>query len=151
MSKTNEGDDDWTPERMYAVGVEHATIEAAGDLEGTMATVVDDPVYEFLPAGRRMRGTGQVRRYYENLIENYMPRQLGYEMVGETLSAEALAQEYVVEIQGDDGPERHRILGILFRTPDQPDKLAGERIWGSEHVLRKMVGPVWDELEIIPT
>ena len=57
-------DDPKAREAMYALGMKHATLEAAGDLEGTMATLVDEPVYEFWPIGRRMVGQEQVRRWY---------------------------------------------------------------------------------------
>jgi hypothetical protein len=134
---------------MYALGMRHATLEAEGDLEGTMATLVQDPVYEFWPAGRRMVGREAVRRYYEHLVADFMPRQIGYELIAETLSGGALSQEYVIELEGPDGPERHRVLGILVGDTERPDLLAGERIWGDEAFLRRMIGPIWDELEVI--
>jgi hypothetical protein len=132
---------------MHTLGVRHATLEAEGDLDGTMDTLVDEPVYEFWPAGRRMVGRDAVRRYYRHLIDHFMPSQIGYEMVAETLSTEALSQEYVIELEGPEGPERHRVLGILVRDEAHPDRLSGERIWGDEAFLRRMVGPIWDELD----
>lgn len=49
-------------------------------------------------------------------------------------------------VQFDAGLETHRVIGILFA---RDGLLGGERIWGSEAILRKMVGPIWDELERI--
>ncbi len=145
------GSEDDTAARaaMYALGMRHATLEAEGDLEGTMATLVADPVYEFWPIGRRMVGQEQVRRYYRHLIDDFMPRQVGYEMVAETLSGEALSQEYMIEMRGENGSETHRVIGILFVDPKEPSLMKGERIWGDEAFLRRMVGPVWDDLEPI--
>ena len=100
-----------TADEMRALGMKHAQLEADGDLDGTMATLVDDPVYEFWPSGRRMTGTDQVRRYYEHLVSDFMPSQIGYAMVAETVSPEALSQEYMIELRGESGPERHRVLG----------------------------------------
>ncbi len=136
-------------EAMYALGMKHATLEAEGDLDGTMATLIDVPVYEFWPMGKRMTGRDQVMRYYEHLVGNFMPRQIGYEMVAETLSSEALSQEYMIEIHGDNGPEKHRVLGILVAASDGSGLMSGERIWGSDAFLRQMIGPVWDDLENI--
>jgi len=136
-------------EAMYALGMKHATLEGGGDLEGTMATLIEEPVYEFWPMGKRMTGTAQVRRYYEHLINDFMPSQIGYEMIAETLSESALSQEYIIEINGADGPEKHRVLGILFAAEDGSGLMGGERIWGSDEFLRQMIGPVWDELETI--
>ena len=149
------GDEDSTgattrsSEEMRALGMRHALLEAEGDLDGTMATLVADPVYEFWPCGRRMVGAESVRRYYEHLVGEFMPRQVGYSMVAETVSPDALSQEYVIELRKGDGSEHHRVLGILVGSESERDKLAGERIWGSEEILRAMVGPVFDELERI--
>lgn len=140
-------DDAAARDAMYALGLRHASLEAAGDLEGTMDTLIEEPVYEFWPIGLRMTGRERVRRYYRHLIDDFMPSQIGYVMLAETLSGDALCQEYAIEIHGDDGPETHRVIGILFADPDRPELLGGERIWGDEAFLRRMVGPVWDELE----
>lgn len=148
MSGTKKAE--WTAEAMYELGVRHATAEAAGDLDATMATLVDEPVYEFWPMGKRMIGTDAVRRYYEHLVSDFMPAQIGYEMIAETVSPEALSQEYAIEIYGEDGrPETHRVLGVLYAAGDGSGLMGGERIWGSDAFLRRMIGPIWDELESI--
>ena len=148
MAGTN--DEKWTAESMHALGMRHATAEAEGDLEATMATLVDEPVYEFWPMGKKMVGTDAVLRYYEHLVSDFMPSQIGYRMIAETVSAEALSQEYVIELHGEDGqPETHRVLGVLFAANDGSGLMGGERIWGSDAFLRRMIGPIWDELESI--
>lgn len=139
----------WTTELMREIGTLHATLEGDGDLEGTMKTLIEVPVYEFWPMGKRMVGADAVLRYYRHLIDNFIPRQIGYTMIEETLSESALSQEYIIEINGPNGPESHRVLGVLFAAKDSPGLLGGERIWGSEEFLRQMIGPVWDELETI--
>ena len=60
---------DWTAQRMYELGTRHAELEARGKLDELMATLVEDPVYEFHPAGLRMTGRDRVRRYYAQFIE----------------------------------------------------------------------------------
>lgn len=139
----------WTAERMHEVGTLHATLEAEGDLDGTMKTLIERPVYEFWPMGKRMVGRDAVLRYYEHLISDFMPRQIGYTMIEETLSPMALSQEYIIELNGPQGPESHRVLGVLYAAPDSPGLLGGERIWGSDAFLRRMIGPIWDELDTI--
>jgi hypothetical protein len=134
---------------MRELGMRHAMLEGQGDLEGTMDTVGDEPIYEFWPAGRRMAGRDAVRDYYRHLINEFMPRQTGYSMIAETLSADALSQEYMIELEGEEGPQRYRVLGILIVDPERPGRLQGERIWGDEAVLRLMVGPAWDGLDKI--
>ena len=146
MADSNQG---WTTELMREVGTLHATLEGDGDLEGTMKTLVDVPVYEFWPMGKRMVGADAVLRYYTHLIEDFIPRQIGYTMIEETLIESALSQEYIIELHGPDGPESHRVLGVLYAAKESPGLLGGERIWGSEEFLRRMIGPVWDQLESI--
>jgi hypothetical protein len=131
-------------DRVLALGMNHAEVETAGELEATMATLVPDPVYEFFPVGLRMRGTDPVRRYYEHLMEHFLPNVENAELVDQWCNEHALNQEYDIEIRLGDELERHRVVGVLLVGEDL---LAGERIYGSERVLRLMLGGLYDELE----
>jgi hypothetical protein len=140
----------WNREAMRELGERHARVETAGDLEATMATLVEMPIYDFWPVGRRATGRDAVLRYYEHLVGDFMPSMVGFTLIEEWLSESSLTQEYEVELKAaSGGSEKHRIIGILYASSDRDGLLGGERIWGSETVLRKMVGPVWDELEPI--
>lgn len=136
----------WTAEDMLELGTRHARLEAEGELDLVMETLVADPVYEFWPIGRRLRGRDGVRRYYEHLMGTFFGEQEGYELIEEWISDRSLAQEYAMTVRFEAGPETHRVIGILFA---RDGLLGGERIWGSEAILKKMVGPIWDELERI--
>lgn len=137
----------WDAEAMRELGTRHAQLEAEGKLDLVMDTLVEDPVYEFWPVGLRMRGRDQVRRYYEHLIGTFFGEQKSYRLIEEWLTERSLAQEYEMVVRFDGGDETHRVIGILFAAQD--GLLGGERVWGSKAVLRKMIGPVWDELEQI--
>ncbi|MFK7895540.1 MAG: hypothetical protein AB8G23_06870 [Myxococcota bacterium] len=139
----------WTAEAMRELGERHARVETAGDLDATMATLVESPVYDFWPIGRRATGRDQVLRYYEHLVSEFMPSMVGFTLIEEWHSESSLIQEYEVDLGSAERSEKHRIIGVLFASTERDGLLGGERIWGSEAVLRKMVGPVWDELEII--
>ena len=134
----------WTAADMYALGTRHAELEAKGDIEGTMATLVDDPSYEFWPAGLRMAGREQVRRYYEHLIGHFIPRTRSYELISEWASETSLAQEYEIRVEVDGKVESHRVIGILFASGTL---LGGERVYASERCTRLMVGRLYDELK----
>ena len=150
MPNTGNADSStWSREAMLELGERHARVETAGDLEATMATLVDVPVYDFWPVGRRAVGSEAVLRYYEHLVGTFMPSMVGFTLLDEWLSESSLIQDYEVELKTKNGADKHRIIGILFASEERDGLLGGERIWGSEEVLRKMVGPVWDELEII--
>ena len=53
---------EWTARDMHALGTHHAQVETERDLEATMATLVEDPVYELWPVGLRMQGRDRVTR-----------------------------------------------------------------------------------------
>jgi hypothetical protein len=131
---------EWTARDMHALGTHHAQVETERDLEATMATLVEDPVYELWPVGLRMQGRDRVTRYYRHLMDRFMPAIVGYELLAEWCSEESLSQEYDIEVATDDGNETHRVIGILYR---EGTLMGGERLYASERCLRLMAG---DEL-----
>lgn len=138
----------WSAEQMHALGTRHAELEAFGDLDAVMETVVEDPVYEFWPVGLRARGQQAIRRYYRHLIDEFMPRQLGFTLIDEWTSEKSLAQEYSIRMKDGTGATEYSVIGILF---ERDGLIGGERIWASEECLRAMIGPLYDELEkIVP-
>jgi len=136
-----------TADEVRSLGYRHAEVETAKSMEETMATLVDHPVYDFFPVGLRLEGTDGVRAYYAHLFEHFLPFVEETELVGEWAGEDALVQEYVVSLRKDGVLERHSIIGILYVDGEL---LGGERIWGSEPTLRRLLGPIYDELEPIP-
>jgi SnoaL-like domain len=131
---------------MVAVALAHAAAEAAGDLDETMATLDDDPVYELLPRGVVLRGRDAARRYYEHFFANVMPRVTGFDLRSEWVTDEGVLQEYTLFVDGLGEPGTgHSIIGILVFGAD--GKLSGERLYASDALLEFMVGPVLDEAE----
>jgi hypothetical protein len=120
----------------------HAAAEEAGDIETTMATLDDDPLYELLPMGVGLRGRDAAREYYEHFFAHCMPRIQGFTLRSEWITDEGVGQEYQLIVDGPDGPARHDIIGIL--TFGTGEKLSGERIYASDELLRIMFGPLLD-------
>ncbi len=132
-----------TVKQMYELGTRHAALEARLDLEGTLATLVDEPVYEFLPMGLRMQGGAQVRRYYEHLFSSFIPSTRSYRLVQAWVNETSVAQEYDIEVEVDGAVECHRVLGVLLAASEL---LSGERVYASERCARLMLGDLMDEL-----
>jgi hypothetical protein len=131
-------------DEMLAVALAHSAAEAAGDLEQTMATLDDDPVYELLPRGVVLRGRDLARRYYEHFFANVMPRVTGFDLRSEWISDDGVLQEYTLFVDGLGAPGTgHSIIGIL--TFGKNGKLSGERLYTSDTLLEFMFGPVLDE------
>jgi hypothetical protein len=126
-------------EELLAIARRHADAEAAGDLAATLATLDRDPVYEFQPAGLVLRGLPAVRTYYEHFFATFQSVVAGYELRGEWVNDEGLAQEYWIELRlPEGGSERCAVFGILRFGEDG---LAGERIYASDRLLRALLGP----------
>jgi hypothetical protein len=128
---------------MVAVAHAHAAAEAERDLEGTMATLDEDPTYELQPLGRTLRGRDVARQYYEHFFANCQPRVTGYELRSEWVADEGVLQEYTLGIAHPDGTDRrHDIIGILLFGA--AGKLSGERIYAGDELLEFMFGPLLD-------
>jgi len=129
-------------EALVAVAHAHAAAEEAGDLDATMATLDDDPVYELQPMGVVIRGRDQAQRYYEHFFAVVMPMMIGYRLRSEWVTDEGVGQEYELMIGGADGPRRHAIIGIL--TFGRDGRLSGERLYASDELLQLFFGPLLD-------
>jgi hypothetical protein len=124
---------DWSAESMLELGVRHAKLEAELELEGTLATLIEDPVYEFFPLGLGFRGAGPVRRYYENLFEKFMPLRESVRLVAQWASESSVAQEYEIQLRVAGNLESHRVIGILVADGQL---LGGERVYAGERLIR---------------
>jgi hypothetical protein len=134
-----------TREELVAVAHAHAQAEAEGDLATTMATLEDDPLYEFQPAGKILRGTPVIERYYQHFFDNDAMEIESYELRNEWITDDGLGQEYVIHAKLPDGSrKRYDIIGILTFGES---KLSGERLYASEEFLHLLVGPVYAEAE----
>jgi steroid delta-isomerase-like uncharacterized protein len=54
--------------RIKRLWVRHAIAEDARDIEGLLATLTDDPLYEIVPTGRSWQGRDGVRAFYTELF-----------------------------------------------------------------------------------
>ena len=64
----------WDSNAMLELGHRHAELEARRALDPLMATLVENPSYEFHPMGLGMSGGDRVRRYYRQFMDDYMER-----------------------------------------------------------------------------
>jgi hypothetical protein len=129
-------------QEMIEVAHAHAAAEGNNDIETTMATLESDTAYELQPARRLLRGTDAVRRYYEYFFTHFQPLVESYDLRSEWITEEGVGQEYIIHLRLPDGvKEDHGIIGILLFGKT---RLAGERLWASERLLRLMMGPVYD-------
>ncbi len=130
---------------LIAVAKRHAEAEAKSDLATTLATLEDDPVYELATLGLSFRGKHAARSYYEHFFGTFQPWISDFELLNQWETQEGLGEEYWIHLALPDGTrERHRIIGILVFGET---RLAGERLYASERLLRVMLGPAYEIAE----
>lgn len=127
--------------------VRHIYVESHDDLEGTLATLIDDPVYELHPIGLKMRGRALVRRYYEHFFAEARRHVIDYVVHGNCYGATAMTVEVTVSWRYDDGSVRDfRNLTVL---PYGEGGITGERMYAEDDFFIGLFGPILGELEPI--
>ena len=128
---------------------DHAAAENVGDLEGTLATLEEVPVFELWPIGLRLIGMAAVRRYYEHFLGQVSPRLVRDEIVqiAEWVGPTGVNQAYFLPYRYPTGEVRrfHIVSELAFGET----KLSGERMCASEDLFRIMYATVWDEMTVI--
>jgi hypothetical protein len=138
----------WNTEKMAALGHLHADLEGKRELEPLLETMIPEPAYAFYPCGLALSGGDNVRRYYTQFFGDFMTKIRGYSLRAEWVNDTSVAQEYDITLDVDGEPETHRVLGVLFAEQGPHGvKLGGERIYGSERIVRLMTGAMYEELE----
>ena len=133
------------PNELVELAHAHAKAEADGDIEATLATLEDDPVYELLPIGLTFRGRPAARRYYEHFFGVFRPTAVGSTLRNEWAGDRGVAQEYLIDLRSGNGEiERYSVLAILTFGERA---LSGERLYAGERLLRLMFGPVLEDAE----
>jgi hypothetical protein len=131
-------------EQLVALATAHALAEGTGDVATVFATLVAEPRYELQPVGLEFRGMAATRKYYDYFFSTFQRCVVGAALRGESVSDEGVVQEYTIWTRTGPGDsvERHDVVGILtFGT----ERLSGERVYGSERLLRVMFGPVYED------
>jgi hypothetical protein len=109
----------------------HAEAEFLKDIDTTMATVCDDPHYEWVSLGMELNGQAAVREFYLRFMHNLIPRMRngGRRMIA--FGDNAIWQESIFDLEDDDGRlSKHSSLTIA-RFQVDPIKIAGEHSYGS--------------------
>jgi hypothetical protein len=133
-----------TPDEIYTLGSHHAEREAACDLAAVMDTLGDNPSYLYPTIGKRFTGRERSKRFYEYFFKNFTPNVISGKLIREWSNDTSVAQEYDITLSFSGIEETHRVLGVLFV---EGDKLGGEVVYASDHAIRRMLGPIYDELE----
>ncbi|WP_419928573.1 hypothetical protein [Candidatus Poriferisocius sp.] len=125
-----------TPDEILDLVREHAAAEAENDAERTLATLVDEPTYEFWPMGVGFTGGDLARTFYLEQYPEFAQRVTNYGVLGEWTNDFCGIQEYWVET---DGETRHMVMSMM---PVEGDLLAGEKLYCGEAFVEALLGPL---------
>lgn len=132
-----------TAEEMREITRLHATLEQQGDYEPLLATVVDEPIFEFHPPGGQLRGGQTLRDYYVRFLRDFMPLVEETILIGEWASPQACVQEYQLRLRINGNLENHQLMGSIYGSGKL---IGGERLYGSAQLMDLMLGDFKDQL-----
>ncbi|WP_380872373.1 hypothetical protein ACFB49_33150 [Sphingomonas sp. DBB INV C78] len=125
--------------------IRHIYLESHDDLEGTLGTLVQHPVYELHPIGLKMQGKALVRRYYEHFFGEARRHVVDYVVHGYCYGETSMTVEVTISWRYDDGVIRNfRNLTVL---PYGSNGITGERMYAEDEFFRVLFGPILTELE----
>jgi len=131
-------------EQVAALGAYHAEREAACDFAAVMATLNDHPVYDYPNLRKRFSGRDKAEQFYTYFFAHFSPHVVAGRLLREWANDTSVAQEYDITLSISGQQETHRVLGVLYVVGD---RLGGETIYASEAAVRRMLGPLFEELE----
>ena len=132
-----------TSEQMAAITRLHAELEQQGDYDPLLATLVDEPIFEFHPPGGQLIGGETLRRYYVRFLAEFMPLVEETILIGEWSDERSCIHEYQLRLRIDGALENTQLIGSIYGSGD---KIGGERLYGSARLMDLMLGPFVDEL-----
>ncbi|MEV6060950.1 hypothetical protein ACIGO9_19100 [Nocardia asteroides] len=117
---------EFTLEQMEELLAVHETAEFNLDIDATMATLVENPVYELPALGWHIEGQEAVRETYKRLLHGGDVRNIWADKRVHATSATSLTREAYVYFDTEEG----RVTGQYFVAMDfDGDKIAGERMY----------------------
>jgi hypothetical protein len=125
---------------MVAMARAHVAAERVANVDGTLATLDDDPIYELQPMNVVLRGRDVARRYYEHFFATCRPRIRRSDLRSEWITDRGVLHEYILHLDEPDGTTaRHHLVAVLEFGAG---RLSGERLYAGDALLRMMFGPV---------
>lgn len=126
-----------TIEDMKALVQKHAAMEEKHDLDGVLATLVENPVYEIYPAGLKLEGKDNIRAFYREHFDSFFPLVASSTLINEWWTPEAACMEYDLCLKEPYSKKSYRILVVLTA---HNNLLLGERFYISEELAQIMSG-----------
>ena len=135
------------PTDLQALITAKEAAEGTNDVDSILAVFCENPVFEFYPTRRRIAGRENVRRFYEQMLANFVPRLEGYRALQVFWSDTGMAMEEELTVRLDGG--RTQVHQFMVITGVSDGRLWGERLYGDEAFFRQLLGDLYDQAEPI--
>lgn len=139
-----------TIENMKSLVKKHADLETKHDLEGVLATLVEDPVYEIYPARLKLQDKENVRAFYREHFDSFFPLIASFTLINEWWAPESACMEYDLFLKAPYADKPYRILVVLTA---KNNLLLGERFYINDELAQLMSGTafsLWKKLQTYP-
>jgi len=121
----------------------HADLETKLDLNGVLATLVDNPIYEFHPARLRLEGKENIRQFYIDHFESFFPLIKSHVLINECWGTDSASLEYDLYLKAPYNSDRaYRVMVILT---EKNSLLVGERFYVENELAQLIAGPSFNK------
>jgi hypothetical protein len=136
-----------TLDEMEALLARHEEAEFALDLDATMATLGDNPVYELPALGWHIEGQEAVREMYRRMLPGGEDLNMWAEKRVHALDDSSLCREAYVYWDGPDGRTTGRYMAVIAF---EDDRIAGERLYMCDRFAIAMAGVLGADFGDVP-
>ena len=117
----------------------HTDLETKLDLDGVLATLIEDPVYEFHPDQLRLEGKENVRQFYLDHFYSFFPLIKSHVFINANWDDHSARLEFDLYLKPPYNPDRpYRIIVTLT---EKDSLLIGESFYVENELAQIMAGP----------
>ena len=127
-----------TVDGMRKLVQKHADLETQLDLDGVLATLIDNPVYEFHPDRLRLEGKENIREFYREHFDSFFPLIKSHVLINECWDIHSACLEYDLYLKPPYNSERP--YRIMVSLTEKDSLLIGERFYVENELARLMAG-----------
>lgn len=128
---------------MRSLVQKHADLELKLDLDGVLATLVENPIYEFHPARLRLEGKENIREFYQEHFNSFFPLLKSHELINECWDEHSVSMEYDIYLKPPYDPNRP--YRIMVSLTEENGLLIGERFYVEDELARLMAGKTFEK------
>jgi hypothetical protein len=136
-----------TPRQMEQVLAAHELAEFEMDVDATMATLTDDPVYELPGLGWRISGRDAVAEMYRRLLPSGEKYSIVAERRVQAADSSTLFREAFLYFDSNEG---RTTGGYIVAIAFEGDKIAGERMYMDSSMAKMMAEVLGSDFGDIP-